>query len=137
MNEEQMQNKLELVANKAKEKLTEVAKEALSDVWNELLPHALSDTTVNVQYCAEDALRKLIQGNFIFEHGYAKVDCGDYSIDIRLDITSGQYDELRKSLIRIMPKCPKDLEIESLREQLREAYKSGYQRGGKSVHDKN
>jgi len=130
MNEQDIQKHLEKIINDGKEKIKSEIKlsvdEVISDIYTDILPHALHDTEMNIGFRTADAVENLIRGNFEFDSDYLIIPCsynGRSSVRVRVKMTACQYDNLRKSLIEVMPQCPKDLEIEYLREELNRSYK--------------
>jgi hypothetical protein len=71
-------------------------------------------------------VNKLVRGDFERHNVSSVVVKDDNGVGTRIHLTSHQYDNLRKNLIEAMPKCPKDLEIESLKQRLRHAYERNY-----------
>lgn len=98
--------------------------DVLTEAWCEILPHAESDTVQNVETRMQQAINNLISGRFEYEQGsdFVLIKMVD-GIDFRVRMTDYHYDKIRKSLLEVMPQCPKDLEIKNLREQLAEAHK--------------
>jgi len=123
MNEEMIQAQLEKVISDGKEKLKSAIDDIIAEAYTDILPHACFDTEFNISYRTGDAIRNFIEGRFEIDGDYLRIPCssGD-SYSIRLKLSTSEYDKLRKSLIEVMPECPKDLEIQSLKEQLKRAY---------------
>ena len=90
-----------------------------------MMPHADVDAFMNAQYQAERAIEALIAGRFEREGDYVR-PYGHDMISVRLKMTDSQYCGLRKSLLEVMPECPKDLEIASLKRQLASAWESRF-----------
>lgn len=109
------------IKEQLKESMVVAAKEALDAVHDDMMPHTEVDAFINAQFQAERALEALLCGNFQRKGDYVVPLSTDH-ISIRLKITDMQYDSLRKSMLEIMPECPKDLEIASLKRQLQDAY---------------
>ena len=109
------------IKEQLKESMVAAAKEALDAVHDDMMPHIEVDSFINAQFQAERALEALLSGNFQRKGDYVIPLSSDH-ISIRLKITDMQYDNLRKSMLEIMPECPKDLEIASLKRQLQDAY---------------
>lgn len=118
MNKEELFQKF---CEKELEKFTKVlrgaAEEAISVISHDYLPHLGTDTETNVEYRVDEVLRKLLNGDYTVEDGYLRVDEPYVSLNIK--VTSYHWDKFRNELIKLMPKCPKDAEIEMLRETLR------------------
>jgi len=47
---------------------------------------------------------------------------GHSGISVFITMTTTEYDNIRKNLLSMMQACPKDLEIQSLKEQLQRAW---------------
>ncbi len=94
-------------------------KDMTDAIHGDLLPHVEEDTIMNVDYRAQEAVNKLLEGKFekISEH-HVSVQLHS-GIHVPIRITSNQYDSLRKSLLEVMDACPKDLEIQSLKDQIK------------------
>lgn len=102
--------------NEFKKKMLIAQTEALDACYLETLPHAESDLFVNVASRSESVINKILSGDFVESHR----DCGvavtdDNGITTHISIDTHQFDNLRMALVKAMPKCPKDLEIESLK----------------------
>lgn len=70
------QQKEEYLASKLKEftdKLAEVAKDVISDVHCEYLPHVMSDTELNVKFQTEQALQDILKGAFTVQGDYIRI----------------------------------------------------------------
>jgi hypothetical protein len=107
-----------------KSTLQEAAKEAISEISNEYLPYVVGDTLDNVGHRAESIIAKMLSGDYeVCESGNSLTIKEPYAF-ISIRVTANQWDNFRRELIKIMPKCPKDLEIENLKSQLRTAYGS-------------
>ena len=120
--EEKMTN----IINSFKIKLASVAEDAVSEVYTEILPHVENDTFMNVQYRSQRVIENMIAGKFttIDDSAVSIVDDNDMVVIIR--VTDSQWDNLRRSLLTVMPACPKDLEIASLKEQLKFAENNAF-----------
>ena len=106
-----------------KSALQEAAKEAIGEISNNYLPYAAIDTFDNVAHRTNDIISKLLSGDYeVCEGGEYLLVQEPYAF-ISVKVTPYQWDNFRRELIKILPKCPKDLEIENLKEQLREAYR--------------
>ena len=127
MDEQQQEEILTAIAEKARVAVVRAASTAIDMVWNDLMPYALDDTLANASHLANEMVRKLISGNFTFENNQAVVLMGDdLNVIINIKMNCSQYDGLRKSLLEVMPECPKDLEIANLKQQLKDAYERSY-----------
>ena len=127
MNEDEQEEVLKRIAEKAKLSIIEAAKDAIGEVWSDLIPYALQDAQMNAMHRADEIVQKLLSGNFEFVDNAATVKIGDnLNVSVSVNMTSRQYDGLRASLLEITPQCPKDLEIESLRQQLKDSWENRY-----------
>ena len=120
--EERMTN----IINSFKIKLASVAENAISEVYSEILPHVENDTFMNVQYRSQRVIENMIAGKFtVVNDNTVRInDDNDMCVDIK--VTDTQWDNLRRSLLTVMPACPKDLEIASLKEQLKFAENNAF-----------
>ncbi|HHZ68881.1 MAG TPA: hypothetical protein EYN67_06940 [Flavobacteriales bacterium] len=120
--EERMTN----IINSFKIKLASVAENAISEVYSEILPHVENDTFMNVQYRSQRVIENMIAGKFtVVDDNTVRInDDNDMCVDIK--VTDTQWDNLRRSLLTVMPACPKDLEIASLKEQLKFAENNAF-----------
>lgn len=101
------------------------AEEAISAISFEYLPHLATDTECNLDMHLNQALSKLMRGEFtVDEHGYLQLHEPYCYLNIR--VTQMQWDKFRTELIKLMPVCPKDQEIASLKEQLKSAYERNW-----------
>jgi hypothetical protein len=112
--------------NKFKEDVLEIVDAHVSKLHTDFAPHLQQDTDYNVSYIASTLVNKLVRGDFERHNETSVVVKDDNGIGTYIRLTSHQYDSLRKNLIEVMPECPKDLEIESLKEQLKHAYGRNY-----------
>lgn len=101
-----------------KKKLSSIAKDSISEVYGEILPHIEDDTFMNVQYRSQRVIENMIAGKFerVDDNTVSTVD--DNGIKVNIKVTDTQWDLIRKSLLLALPACPKDLEIASLKKQL-------------------
>jgi len=120
--EERMNN----IVNNFKANLAIIASDAVSEVYSEILPHVENDTFMNVQYRSQRVVENMIAGKFtvVNENTVRINDDNDMGVDIK--VTDSQWDNLRISLLSVMPACPKDLEIASLKKQLKFAENNGF-----------
>ena len=101
------------------------AEEAISAISYEYLPHLATDTECNIDTHVNQVLGKLLRGDFtVDEHGYLHITEPYTYLNIR--VTQMQWDKFRAELIKLMPVCPKDQEIASLKEQLKSAYERNW-----------
>ena len=113
----EIEEMLQEILKKAGEDFKKVADEAVSDVITQYLPHALTDTDANVWHRTNNAIENLIAGKFKREGNYIYINCGsDFNAMVNIKMSTYTYDNLRKSMLEIMPQCPKDLEIKMLKD---------------------
>jgi hypothetical protein len=122
MNEENIKVELEKVINAGKDQLKSTIDEIIANAYTDILPHVLEDTDCNIQYRTVNAVENLLSGNFEINGDYLNIPCSTGDVRVRVKLTAHEYDGLRTSLIKVMPQCPKDLEIESLKKQLKRSY---------------
>lgn len=126
MNSEQQEA---LLAEKLKEftdKMAEVAKDVISDIYCDYLPHVMTDTECNVSIQTEDALESIISGKFIVEDNYIVVNDR-----LRVGLSSPySYDQIATSIYNAVPDKIENLTIKELQAkvnqltaQLQEAYR--------------
>ena len=96
--------------------------EAINTIHCEMAPHLDSDTDSNVCFQTSEVVTSILRGGFtrvdentVEAHGYS-------GVSVRVNMTDSQYDNIRKNLLEAMPACPKDLEIQSLKDQLKRAW---------------
>ncbi len=113
------EEKMTLIINEFKSNLSRIAEDAISDVYMDVLPHVESDTFMNVQYRSNEVVKNMLSGAFkrVDENTVSVVDGNNIAVEIK--ITDDKWDSIRRKLIEVMPSCPKDLEIESLKNQIR------------------
>ena len=100
--------------------------EAFDTIHCDMAPHLDTDTDSNVAHQAGEIIRGLLEGNFE-RVGESGVMVSGYSgISVFVNMTDFEYDRIRKNLLEVMPACPKDLEIQSLKDQLSRAYDRSY-----------
>lgn len=98
--------------------LEQAAKEAITKVSDNYLPYISEDTECNVEHRTTEVIKKLLNGEFTVDSdGYLTVE--QPHTFIRIAVTNYRWDKFRTELVKLMPKCPKDAEIEMLRETLR------------------
>lgn len=100
--------------------LQDAAKEAIEEISNEYLPYVADDAICNVETTANNIIKKLLCGQYTVEDGkWLRVE--EPHCFVNINVSSLVWDNFRKELIKLMPECPKDKEIESLKEQLKAA----------------
>lgn len=107
------------IVNSFKEEAKKAVDDAMSEIHCELMPYIESDTHSNVERISQRVVEALIAGKFEHDGEHFIVKGAFEDVECRIRISTNQYDSVRKSLIDVMPKCPKDLEIESLKERIK------------------
>ena len=120
MNEFEKDKRIQEELKNFKQRILAAQEEAFDEMIHSRTPYLEQDTYANVEYRVDEAVQSLLAGNFTVDGDYLRIEQGGFYI--RVQVTTYQWDCLRKELIKLMPKCPKDLEIESLKEQLKRAY---------------
>lgn len=113
---------LKEIIDTMKEQVAAAATEAMDKFYLDRLPYIETDTACNVEHRAAEAVEYLLAGRFERKGDYVHIN----GLPVRIAITENQYDNLRKSMLEVMPACPKDAEIASLKAQLAEAYRRRY-----------
>ena len=95
---------------------------AIDTIHCDMAPHLDSDTDSNVCFQTSEVVTNILCGGFtrvddntVEAHGYS-------GVSFMVTMTDSQYDNIRKNLLSAMPACPKDLEIQSLKDQLKRAW---------------
>lgn len=91
MNEQQQQEFLEQKLKEFTDKLTDVARDIIGDVYCDYLPHVMSDTECNATFRAQDMIKKLLGGNFVVTEDSIYVD-GNYLLNM------SQYDKVAQGI---------------------------------------
>ena len=111
----------EMMERFKKDALTAVH-ESIDKIHCDIAPHLDSDTDYNVCSQTSEVVTNILSGGFtrvddntVEAHGYS-------GVSVQITMTDSQYDNIRKNLLSAMPACPKDLEIQSLKDQLKRAW---------------
>lgn len=113
------------LAEKLKEftdKLQEVTKEVISDVYCDYLPHVMSDTECNVSFQVSSAIEDILAGRFTVEGGHIVVGnvrawlTNPFS-EIATTIYVAAQDKIENLTIKEL-----QTKVEMLERQLKEAY---------------
>ena len=104
------------IISQFKESASKAVNSAISDLHNEYMPHVGSDMQANVATVTAEVINKIIRGRFIVDDDYIVVENNGYDCRIRI-YTVGFFTPLLDSLIKHMPKCPKDIKIQILQEE--------------------
>ena len=112
-----IEDKYKVILERFKVDTKDLLDGALSDIYCDYLPYVENDTTCNIAIKTQDVIESIIAGKFTRGNNCVTVRSSD-GVSIEIKMTSNEYDNIRKSLIEIMPECPKDLEIESLKKTI-------------------
>lgn len=117
------------LAEKLKEftdKLQEAAKDVISDVYCDYLPHVMSDTECNVSFQASSAIEDILAGRFTIEGGHIIARGGNVRAwlanpfsEIATTIYMAAQDKIENLTIKEL-----QTKVEMLERQLLDAYRS-------------
>ena len=96
--------------------------EAIDTIHCDMAPHLDTDTDANASYQASEIVKDILSGNFSRVDDQTVCASSHSGISVFITMTTADYDNIRKNLVDAMPACPKDVEIQSLREQLQRAW---------------
>jgi len=96
--------------------------EAIDTMHCDMAPHLDTDTDLNARYQASEIITGILGGNFQRVDDQTVCASGHSGISVFITMTTAEYDNIRKNLVDAMPACPKDLEIQSLKDQLKRAW---------------
>ena len=96
--------------------------EAIHTIHCDFAPHLDTDTDANVSCQASEIVTEILSGNFQRVDDQTVCASGHSGIYVFITMTTAEYDNIRKNLLSMMQACPKDLEIQSLKEQLQRAW---------------
>ena len=115
------------LAEKLKEftdKLQEVAKDVISDVYCDYLPHVMNDTECNVSFQVSSAIEDILAGRFTIEGGHIIARGGNVRVwianpfsQIATTIYMAAQDKIENLTIKEL-----QTKVEMLERQLKEAY---------------
>jgi len=124
MTEQQQQEFLELKLKEFTDKLTEAAKDIITDVYCDYLPHVMTDTECNVSSQASSAIEDILAGRFTIEGdcivaggGNVRVWIANPFSQIATTIYMAAQDKIENLTIKEL-----QTEVEILKQQLKEAY---------------
>jgi len=96
--------------------------EAINTIHCEMAPHINDDTDANVSCQSSEIVTGILSGNFQRVDEQTICASSHSGISVFITMTTNEYDNIRKNLLSAMPACPKDLEIQSLKDQLKRAW---------------
>lgn len=109
-----------------KKAMMATAEDAFDKIIADRLPWLESDTQANVEHRTQEIIEKMLAGKFVVNDGFMAVSDRSGRFLVRVAVTNMQWDDFRRELIRLMPECPKDKEIESLKEQIKMLERSAW-----------
>lgn len=116
----------ELIAD-YKVKMMKIAEDAFNDIVLDRAPYLESDTVMNVEFRTNNVLHSMLSGAFeVRDDGYIQVHQEGFLITTK--VTAHEWDGYRRELIKLMPGCPKDKEIELLKSRIKELELAWYDR---------
>ena len=122
MNSEQQEIFLAEKLKEFTDKLQEVAKEVIDDVYCDYLPHVMSDTECNVSFQVSSAIEDILAGRFTVEGGHIVVGnvrawlANPFS-EIATTIYMAAQDKIENLTIKEL-----QTKVEMLEQQLKESY---------------
>ena len=122
MNSEQQEIFLAEKLKEFTDKLQEVAKDVISDVYCDYLPHVMNDTECNVSFQVSSAIEDILAGRFTVEDGHIVVGnvrawlANPFS-EIATTIYMAAQDKIENLTIKEL-----QTKVEMLERQLKESY---------------
>ena len=124
MNLEQQETFLAEKLKEFTDKLQEVAKDVINDVYHDYLPHVMSDTECNVSFQASSAIEDILAGRFTIEGGHIITRGGNVRVwianpfsQIATTIYMAAQDKIENLTIKEL-----QTKVEMLERQLKESY---------------
>ena len=96
--------------------------EAINTIHCDMAPHLDNDTEFNVSIQASEIVTGILSGKFNRVDDQTIRASSYNGISVLITMTTNEYDNIRKNLLSAMQACPKDLEIHSLKDQLKRAW---------------
>ena len=96
--------------------------EAINTIHCDMAPHLDNDTEFNVSIQASEIVTGILSGKFNRVDDQTIRASSYNGISVLITMTTNEYDNIRKNLLSAMQACPKDLEIQSLKDQLKRAW---------------
>ena len=123
MNPEQQEAFLAEKLKEFTDKLQEVAKDVISDVYCDYLPHVMSDTECNVSFQVSNAIEDILAGRFTVEGGHivvgnVRVWIANPFSEIATTIYVAAQDKIENLTIKEL-----QTKVKMLEQQLKEAYR--------------
>lgn len=125
MNNEQQEAFLAEKLKEFTDKLADVAKEVITDVYCDYLPHVMTDTESNVYFKTNSAIEDILSGKFtvdgdylIISQGTVRVYLGNNYSNLATNIYKNAKDKIENQTIKEL-----ETKIQSLNMQLLDAYR--------------
>lgn len=125
MNNEQQEAFLAEKLKEFTDKMADVAKEVITDVYCDYLPHVMTDTESNVCFKTSSALEDILSGKFtvdgdylIISQGTVRVYLGNNYSNLATNIYKNAKDKIENQTIKEL-----ETKIQSLNMQLLDAYR--------------
>lgn len=112
------EEKFQALSDRMKNEIKEASERAVDDIAATIMPYVESDTVANVDLRAQEIVTAILSGRCKPDHDGVIAETSD-GIGVKVRVTSRQRDDLRKMLVSVMKSCPKDLEIEALRSEVK------------------
>lgn len=125
MNNEQQEAFLAEKLKEFTDKLADVAKEVITDVYCDYLPHVMTDTESNVCFKTSSALEDILSGKFTVDGDYLVVSQGTVRVYLGNNYSNLATNIYKNAKDKIENQTIKELEtkIQSLNMQLLDAYR--------------
>lgn len=125
MNTEQQEAFLAEKLKEFTDKLQDVAKDVIRDVYCDYLPHVMTDTESNVYFKTNSAIEDILSGKFtvdgdylVVSHGTVRVYIGNNYSNLATNIYKNAKDKIENQTIKEL-----ETKIQSLNRQLLDAYR--------------
>ena len=125
MNNEQQEAFLAEKLKEFTDKLADVAKEVITDVYCDYLPHVMTDTESNVCFKTSSAIEDILSGKFTVDGDYLVVSQGTVRVYLGNNYSNLATNIYKNAKDKIENQTIKELEtkIQSLNMQLLDAYR--------------
>lgn len=125
MNNEQQEAFLAEKLKEFTDKLADVAKEVITDVYCDYLPHVMTDTESNVCFKTSSALEDILSGKFTVDGDYLVVSQGTVRVYLGNNYSNLATNIYKNAKDKIENQTIKELEtkIQSLNMQILDAYR--------------
>ena len=125
MNTEQQEAFLAEKLKEFTDKLAEVAKDVITDVYCDYLPHVMTDTESNVYFRTNSAIEDILSGKFTVDGDYLVVSQGTVRVYLGNNYSNLATNIYKNAKDKIENQTIKELEtkIQSLNIQILDAYR--------------